>query len=417
MNSLPETIPIKRYIGIDSHKHYVMVGGMNAQREWNLRPRKVQMPRFRAWVAKNLTAGDAVVLETTANVWDIYGIVSPLVTKTVVANAYKVRQIAEARVKTDKEDVKRLITLLIADIVPEVWVPPMHVRELRSLISFRWRIGKQLTMSKNRLHSVVQRFILRPPEGQLLADKNQTWWDEQEFSELTGFQVQLDLEIITHLETQKAKIDQKLAELSNTPPWSDEMVYLMQIPGFGLLTSMILLAAVGEIARFSHSKKLVGYAGLGAGVHSSGQKHQQKSITKQGRKELRWVLVQAAWAAVRSDPYWKTQYMRLTKIKHPNKAIVAIARRLLVSAWHILTKHEPYRRADDETIAYKMMIWSQRMDEKALRGLTRQQFIKYGLLRLGVGQNLTRIERKGVPRRIAPTDEVLKLRPDLKPPG
>ena len=56
------------------------------------------------------------------------------------------------------------------------------------------------------------------------------------------------------------------------------------------------------------------------------------------------------------------------------------------------------------------------MDEKALGGLTHQQFIKYGLLWLGVGQDLTRIERKGVPRRIAPTDEVLKLQPDLKPP-
>ncbi len=389
---------------------------MNRQKEWNLRPRKVQMPRFRAWAAQNLKAGDAVVLETTANVWDIYDVVAPLVSKTVVANAYKVRQIAEARVKTDKEDVKRLIILLIANIVPEVWVPPMHVRELRSLISFRWRISKQLTMSKNRLHSVVQRFNLKPPEGNLLAEKNQPWWNEQEFSALTGFQVELDLEIIAHLAGQKAKIDQKLAELSNIQPWSDEMVFLMQIPGFGLLTSMILLAAVGEIERFSHAKKLVGYAGLGAGVHSSGQKHQEKAITKQGRKELRWVLVQAAWAAVRSDPYWKAQYQRLSKHKHPNKAIVAIARRLLVSAWHILTKREPYRRSDAETIAYKMMIWSQRMDEKALRGLTRQQFIKYGLLRLGVGQDLTRIERKGVPRRIASTDEVLKLRPGLRPP-
>ena len=417
MKAFHEIIPIERYIAIDSHKHYVMVGGMNKQREWTLRPRQVQMHRFRAWAAQNLKAGDAVVLETTANVWDIYDIVAPLVSKTVVANAYKVRQIAEARVKTDKEDVKRLITLLIADIVPDVWVPPMHVRELRSLISFRWRLSKQITMSKNRLHSVVQRFNLTPPEGNLLAEKNQDWWTEQEFSELTGFQVKRDLRIVEQLETHKAEIDQKLAELSNTAPWADDMVYLMQIPGFGLLTSMILLAAVGDIERFSRPKKLVGYAGLGAGVHSSGQKHQEKSITKQGRKELRWVLVQAAWAAVRSDPYWKAQYQRLTKVKHPNKAIVAIARRLLVSAWHILIKRETYHRCDNETIAYKMMIWSQRMDEKALRGLTRQQFIKYGLLRLGVGQDLTRIVRKGVPRRIAPTGEVLKLRPDLKPPG
>ena len=311
MNSPPETIPLERYIAIDLHKHYVMVGGQNEQQEWVLRPREVRMPRFRDWSAKNLKAGDVVVIEATGNTWDIYDIVAPLVTKTVVAHPGKVRQIAEARVKTDKEDIKRLITLLIANIVPEVWVPPMHVRELRSLISFRWRLGKQITMSKNRLHSVVQRFNLKPPEGNLLAEKNQPWWDEQEFSELTGFQVQLDLEIITHLEARKARIDQKLAELSNIQPWADDMVYLMQIPGFGLLTSMILLAAVGDIARFSHPKKLVGYAGLGAGVHISGQKHQEKSITKQGRKELRWTLVQVAWGAVRSDPYWKAQLSAL----------------------------------------------------------------------------------------------------------
>jgi hypothetical protein len=64
------------------------------------------------------------------------------------------------------------ITLLIADVVPEGWVPPQPVRELRALISFRWRLNKQLTMSKNRLHSVVQRFNLRPPEGGLLAENN-----------------------------------------------------------------------------------------------------------------------------------------------------------------------------------------------------------------------------------------------------
>ena len=237
MNSPPETIPIQRYIGIDIHKYYVMIGGQNARQEWTLRPRQVQMTRFRSWAEKNLKPGDAVVVEATSNVWDIYDIVAPLVTRTVVANAHKVRQIAEARVKTDKEDIKRLITLLIADIVPEVWVPPHHVRELRSLISFRWRLTKQITMSKNRLHSVVQRFNLNAPEGGLLTDKNKSWWMQQEFSNLTGFQVDRDLEIVEHLEEQKAAIDQKLAELSNTEPWASEAVYLMQIPGCLLYTS------------------------------------------------------------------------------------------------------------------------------------------------------------------------------------
>jgi hypothetical protein len=70
-------------------------------------------------------------------------------------------------------------------------------------------------MSKNRLHSVVQRFNLDPPEGGLLTDKNKSWWDRQEFSDLTGFQVERDLEIVEHLEEQKEAIDQKLMELSN----------------------------------------------------------------------------------------------------------------------------------------------------------------------------------------------------------
>jgi len=416
MNSSPETIPIKRYIAIDSHKEYVMVGGMNDQQKWILRPRRVQMSRFRDWAQKNLKPGDSVVLETTSNVWDIYDVVAPLVTKTVVAHAGKVRQIAEAKVKTDKEDVKRLLTLLIANIVPEVWVPPMHVRELRSLISFRWRLTKQITMSKNRLHSVVQRFNLNPPDGQLLANSNLSWWNQQEFSDLTSFQVERDRGIVDYLEAQKAIVDQKLAALSNTEPWASDMVFLMQIPGFGLLFSMIVLSAIGDISRFETPKKLVGYAGLGAGVHDSGKKHQDKSITKEGRKELRWALVEAAWAAVRSDPYRKAQYEHFKQTKHPNKAIVAVARKMLVSVWHILTNREPYRHTDDDTLAYKMVIWSQRMDENALRGMTRQQFVKYGLLRLGTGQDLTRIERNGVPRRIAPTEDVLALKPDLPPP-
>ena len=83
MISYPETIPIKRYVAIDSHKEYVMVGGMNDQQKWILRPRRVQMSRFRDWARKNLQPGDAVVLETTSNVWDIYDIVASLVSKIV----------------------------------------------------------------------------------------------------------------------------------------------------------------------------------------------------------------------------------------------------------------------------------------------------------------------------------------------
>jgi transposase len=155
MKTETEAIPIERSIAIDIHKHYVVVGGMNQEKEYVLRMRKVRMSRLPEWVQKNLKPTDAVVIESTSNAWDIYDLIAPLVGKVVVANPLKVGQIAGAKVKTDKLDVERLLTLLIADIVPdeageafpEVWVPPQHVRDLRSLISHRWRIHKQISMT------------------------------------------------------------------------------------------------------------------------------------------------------------------------------------------------------------------------------------------------------------------------------
>ena len=331
MNSPPETTVIERYIGVDIHKYYVMVGGQNRSREWTLRPRRIQMNRFRDWAEKNFGKTDAVVIEATGSVWDIYDIIVPHVGKILVADAQSIRQIAEARVKTDKRDIERMITQLLGGIVPEVWVPPVPVRELRSLVSFRWRLTKQITMSKNRLQSVVQRFNLDLPEGGLLTEKNRGWWEEQEFSDLTGLEVKRDLEIVKLLEDQKESLDQKMAELSNTEPWASDTVFLMQIPGMGLILSMAVLSAIGDITRFSHAKKLISYAGLSPGVHTSGETNRSKPITKEGRKELRWALVEAAWVAVRFNPYWKAQFKQLEKRMHPNKALVAVARRLLVS--------------------------------------------------------------------------------------
>ncbi|MBS3750604.1 MAG: hypothetical protein KGY39_03755 [Anaerolineales bacterium] len=81
-------------------------------------------------------------------------------------------------------------------------------------------------MSKKRLHSVVQRFNLDLPDGGLLTDQNQSWWEKQEFSDLTRFEVEQELDIVAQLEEKKAAIDQKLAELSNTEPWASDMVFL-----------------------------------------------------------------------------------------------------------------------------------------------------------------------------------------------
>jgi hypothetical protein len=176
-----DTSGIERYIGLDIHKEYVLVGGQTVRQEWVMQPRRVGIEKLREWAGANLRKGDALILEATTNVWDVYDSVAPLVNYTVVAHAGGVRQIAEARVKTDKKDIERLIRLLIADIVPEVWVPPVHVRELREMISYRNRLVKTGTMVRNRLHSLIHRHNLLLPKG-ALTDK--TWWEAQTLSAL-----------------------------------------------------------------------------------------------------------------------------------------------------------------------------------------------------------------------------------------
>ncbi len=372
------------------------------------------MIRFRGWAENNLCAGDAVVIETTTNVWDIYDIVAPLVTRAVVAHAGAVRQIAEARVKTDTEDIKRLLRLLIADIVPEVWVPPAHMRELRGLISYRNRLVKTATMIRNRLHSLLHRHNLPLPEDGLA---NQDWWEQQSISALEKLQIRQELALLAEIEKHKAELDNELGKMSVSGSWGAPATRLMQLPGIGVVIAMTALGAIGDITRFESAGKLVGYAGLGAGVHDSGKEHREKKITKSGRKELRWALVEAAWRAVRMSPYWKKQFEALARRKHRNQAIAAIARKLLVAVWHVLAKETTDCRASEEDLAYKMLLWSWSLDDEARLGLTHKQFAKYGLLRLGVQTDLTRFVRGKVARRIAPTDEVLARMAELGLPG
>lgn len=407
-----ETRAIQRYIALDIHKEYVLAGGMSAAQEWVVPPRKIEMSRFCEWAMKNLCDTDAVVIETTTNVWDIYDIVQPRVVHAVVAHAGAVRQIAEARVKTDKEDVKRLIRLLIAGIVPEVWVPPMHVRELRGLISYRQRLVKTGAMIRNRLHSLLHRHNLLLPKDGLAS---QEWWAQQEkISPLEKMQIHQEISMLEQIEKHKADVDNELGRQSLGETWGREAVRLMQLPGIGVVVAMTVLSAIGDIHRFESADKLVGYSGLGAGVHDSGKEHIEKRITKSGRKELRWAMVEAAWRAVRMSTYWKEQYEKyLHRMRRPNQAIVVVARKLLVAVWHVLSKEETDERASAEDLAYKMLLWSWSLSEDARQGLTHKQFAKYALMRLGVQTDLTRFVRGKVPRRIASREEVLMRMTEL----
>ena len=209
-----------------------------------------------------------------------------------------------------------------------------------------------------------------------------------------------DLATLEHLAGQIAELEAEVARLSISAPWAEQVPYVMQLPGFSVLLTMTVLAAVGDVRRFAHAKPLVGYAGLGASVHDSGGTHRTGRITKTGRRELRWALVEAAWSAVRyicptagaGHPYWKAEFERLARRMPENKAIVAIARKLLVAIWYVLTKHVADEHAEVKMIATKLMRWAWQLSDEQRGGLTSRQFIRYRLMRLKLGDDLTHLK-------------------------
>lgn len=401
-----------RYLGVDLHKHYLVIGGVNARQELVLTPRRVELDDWPTWAKAHLRKTDVLVVEATGNTWDFYDGVVALVARVEVANAGKIALIANTRVKTDKHDVMKLAKLSAAGLIPEVWVPPQPVRELRMLMSHRRRLVKVSTLVKNRMQSLLHRHHLLPPEGEAFSQAHREWWVNLEVSVTERLHLKHDLATLAQVEQQLADVEAELNRLSTMEPWASRMPYLVQLPGVGLLTALTVLAAIGDVTRFESAKKLVGYAGLGASVHDSGMTHRTGRITKTGRRDLRHVLVEAAWAAVEHHPHWKAEFARLVRRMDENKAVVAIARRLLVAVWHVLTESAADKHAEPQMVATKLMRWSWELTDEQRGGLTTRQFIRVQLMKLQLGEDLTHFRYGNMPRRIASVEEVLTLKPE-----
>jgi transposase len=115
-------------------------------------------------------------------------------------------------------------------------------------------------------------------------------------------------------------------------------------------------------------------------------------------------------------PYWKRAFAQLAKRIGDHKAVVAIARKLLIAIWHVLMAKSADRRADAEQVAFKLMVWAWKLTDEQRGGLTSRQFIRAHLIRLGLGDDLTHITRGGKRRPLATIEEVLALRPELRGP-
>ena len=214
--------------------------------------------------------------------------------------------------------LRSVARLLAANLVPDVWVPPVHVREMRQLLSQRRQLVETHTQIVNRIHSVAHRHHLQHERGKRFNEKNTFWQKDKCLSRVEQFQLELEMENRAYLEKQISRIGKEVAKMSHQKPWAESMTYIMQLPGFGVITGMTVLAAIGEIQRFGTPQHLASYSGRTGGLDQSGTKLVQNGITKEGRKELRWAMVEVAQRAVKSDPRWTRKFQEMEKRMHRN---------------------------------------------------------------------------------------------------
>lgn len=385
----------ERHVGLDIHKRHVMIAAVDTQQQTVLAPQKVAIHHFRAWAKTHLQPTDHVALEATTNAWEIHDQLKPLVAAVQVANCHQIQLISASSAKTDKHDALVLAKLSAAQLLPCVWVPPPHVRELRMLTRHRTQLVQQRTAAKNRLHALLHRHNLKLPEGDPFSATNASWWQARPFSHVERLQLRHNWSTIQHLNGLIAETEAEIAQMSVAEPWNELMTFLIQLPGVGLYTGMTILAAIGDIDRFPSPKHLVGYAGLGAKVNASGDTYRTGKITKQGRRELRTALIACAWVAVRWSAHWRTVFHTLAKRLGANKAITAVARKSLVAIWYILTKHEVDRHADPQAIARSFMTWASHHHLARSQGVHRLDFVKQRLDRLGILPEVVSFQANG----------------------
>lgn len=343
-------------IGVDYHKRftYFVVKDSKGKvlKNGQVINRKENVEKFLA----PFTEDSAAVLESCRNWCVMHDWLEDIVDEVVLANPYKVKAIAEAKIKTDKIDASILADLLRADLVPSCYVAPKTVRDMRNLLRERIYFVRMRTMTKNRITTVFDRY----PEEK---SKFKAWTD------LFGIKGRKQLDSIKLSEADRAMIDRELNYIDITNSFIKEIEEVIRenfklsknaqilktIPGIGEFFAMLIDAEIGDISRFKNEKALACYAGLVPSTYSSGGTTHHGRLIKHSNKLLRWAFIEAIVPAIRCDEKLRFDYDQLRSRMNWNKAKAAMGRKLLTVVFHCLKKQQSYKKLNQlELEEYKL---------------------------------------------------------------
>lgn len=253
----------------------------------------------------------------------------------------------EKKNKTDKVDAVRLARHHAAGLLKGIHVPDEQLQKERNLIRLRKRILGDLNRSKNRLKSLLKfEGICIPKEYDTTSwSNNFIKWIEQTIATDPLLKNVVEL-LLQEIKTQREllqKAEKKLRELMNTERYKDDMRALRTVPGIGPIVSTLFLLEVGDVSRFKTFDELNSFIGFYPGSSSSGEKEYNTGLSTRKHNQLRSLLVEAAWIAIKKDPALLDSYQQLTKRMKGNHAIIRVARKLLRRMRTVLLNRQDYQ--------------------------------------------------------------------------
>ncbi len=324
------------YVGIDAHKKYctcvIMDEKGNKIQETTIDTTNEALEKF----SRQLPQHAKVVVEASTSGVYVYDHFHTQGFEVIMAHPQKVKAIAHAKIKTDRISAEILAHLLRTDLIPEAYVPPHDIRELRDLVRHRVALARMQASIKNKIHALLTKEGIRQGFTDLFGRDGRAFLKKVQLNTRTRMAVDNYLTVIDII-GQKIREVQKLIDTAAEQEKPLEIQALTtRFKGIGVYTALLIVAEIGDIRRFPHYKKLCSWVGLIPSTSSSGGHTYHGKITKQGNTLVRWSMIQAAWRVIRHDPELKEHYNRLKKRIGSQKAIVATARKLTKNIYFVL---------------------------------------------------------------------------------
>jgi transposase len=242
------------------------------------------------------------------------------------------RRGTKRRPKSDRADARHLRELLMTGRLPESWIPPEHILDLRARVRLRHTLSAQRGEWQQRIQSVLYHHGC-PQRGDLMNTDGLAWLAARPLPACAREQVTIALAVIDALDTQLAPLDNELRAYARRQPGCKA---LLAHYGVGPLTAVTILAELGDPNRFSSSREAVRYSGLDITVHQSDQRRAPGHLSRQGPPALRWALFEAAQCARRRTSPDHQYYLEAAARLGGNRACLAVARKLLKRSYHTL---------------------------------------------------------------------------------